>query len=454
MRTVPLRSVLALSWTCGVLVCQAATITEQRVRETVTWLAADERRGRNTGSPEIEEAAKWLADRFRDAGLRQVKEGSWTHEFTLPGLVLDSSAVKMALVRKDGKEVKELVLEPDRDIRLWTGSDVVEGRDEACTVARLDDPVMQRMLGAESGRRPVLLEVAEDHPYWQRSAGEHRVLSGRRAAARPVFLVRKSVLPAPPGPAETKDITWLATWSVGPAQKADVPQQNVMALLPGTSAKDEYVVVSAHYDHLGTGNPGGDGDAIYNGADDNATGATAVVLLAEALAKTPMRRSVLFVCFSAEERQLRGSAAFCADPPVPIEQIVCNLNIEMLGRPLPGNEGKAWITGHDLSDFAAIAGQALERRSVGLVDFAGSAQLFAASDNYSFARRGVVAHTVSAGSLHEDYHKPGDEADKLDIAHMTRIVSALVEVVRELADREAKPAWNEAGRKRLERVRR
>lgn len=451
MRVVSLRVLLVLSSTCGAPVCQAAAITEQRVRETVTWLAADERAGRDTGSPEIEQAALWLAERFQAAGLTQVKEGSWMHEFTLPGLVLDSGTVKMKLVRRMGDAVSEHELEPDRDVRLRTGADVIEGRDEACTVARSDDPVLQRLLGGASARRPVVIEVAEDHPHWSRAKGEHSVLSGRRAAARPVFLVRKSVLPAPPDPAENKEITWVATWSVGAARKADLPQKNVMALLPGTTAKDEYVVVSAHYDHIGTGNSV-DGDAIYNGADDNATGTTAVVLLAEALAKTPLRRSVLFVCFSAEERGLRGSAAFCAQPPVPLDKIVCNLNIEMIGRPPAGKERKAWITGHDLSDFAAIAGPALERRSVGLVDFAGSAQLFAASDNFSFVRHGIVAHSVSAGSLHEDYHRPGDEVDKLDIAHMTQIVTALFEVVRELADREAPPAWNEAGRKRLEKL--
>ena len=452
MRVVCLRAILVLSSTCGALVCQAAAITVQRVREAVTWLAADERAGRGTGSPEIEQAALWLAQRFEAAGLTQVQQGSWMHEFTLPGLVLDSGAVKMKLVRKMGAEAKEVVLEPDRDVRLWTPADVSEGRDEACTVARSDDPVMQRLLGAASARRPMVIEVAEDHPHWLRAKGEHSVVISRRAAARPVFLVRNSVLPPLPEDAQNAEITWLATWSVGAAKKTDVPQKNVMALLPGTTAKDQYVVVSAHYDHLGTGNPV-NGDAIYNGADDDATGTTAVVLLAEALAKTPLRRSVLFVCFSAEERGMLGSAAFCAKPPVPLEKIVCNLNIEMIGRPEQGQEGKAWITGVDLSDFAEIAKPALERRSVGLVDFQMSRQLFAQSDNVSFARRGVVAHSLSAGSLHEDYHRPSDEVDKLDIAHMTKIVIALLEVVRELADREAAPAWSEAGGKWLERVR-
>src|SRR5262245_30206247 len=148
MRAVCLRVILVLSSICETLACQAAPITEQRVRETVTWLAADERAGRGTGSLEIEQAALWLAERFRAGGLTQVQEGSWMHEFTLPGLVLDSGTVKMKLERKMGTEVTEHVLEPDRDVRLWTGADVSEGRDEACTVARSDDPVMQRLIGA------------------------------------------------------------------------------------------------------------------------------------------------------------------------------------------------------------------------------------------------------------------------------------------------------------------
>jgi Zn-dependent M28 family amino/carboxypeptidase len=237
-------------------------------------------------------------------------------------------------------------------------------------------------------------------------------------------------------------------------QQVDVPLRNVVALLPGTTRKHEYVVVSAHYDHIGIGRPVG-GDAIYNGADDDASGTTAVLLLAEAMQKQPPpARSVLFVCFSGEERGLRGSAAFCERPPVPIDEIVTNLNIEMIGRPEPGNEGKAWITGSDLSDFAAIVEAPLQRASVLLVDFRMANQLFAASDNWSFAQRGIVAHSVSAGSLHSDYHRPSDEVERLDLPHMTRIIRALLPAVRELADRDAPPRWNEKGRARVERAKR
>lgn len=431
---------------------QADAVSESRVRELVTWLASDERAGRDTGSPELEATADWLAERFQAAGLTPGAGDGWFHGWSLPGVRLDSGGVSVRLQRKVGDETKEIALVAGQDVRWWRPSDALSGVGEACTVAFADDPVLQQMLNAKSARRPIVIEVAEDDPYWLRAAGEHGVLGGRRAAARPVFLVRKGLLPA--APAAGREATWSITWTVPEPQQADVPLRNVVALLPGTTRKDEYVVVSAHYDHVGIGRPV-DGDAIYNGADDNATGTTAVLLLAAAMQKQPPpARSVLFVCFAAEERGLRGSAAFCERPPVPIERIVANLNIEMIGRPEPGNEGKAWITGRDLSDLATILEAPLQRASVLLVDFHMADQLFAASDNWSFAQRGIVAHSISAGSLHRDYHRPSDEVELLDVPHMTRIIRALVPAVRELAEREAVPAWNEKGRARVERARR
>jgi aminopeptidase YwaD len=163
---------------------------------------------------------------------------------------------------------------------------------------------------------------------------------------------------------------------------------------------------------------------------------------------------VLFVCFTGEERGLVGSKAFCEQPPVPLERIAANLNLEMLGRPESGSEGKAWVTGPDLSDFAAIAAAAMKRAGVELIDFKMAGQLFQQSDNWSFAQRGIVAHSVSAGSLHGDYHQPSDHADKLDVAHMTRIVRALRELTVELANREQGPQWSDAGKARLQRFRR
>ncbi len=441
-----------LSLLTTVAAAQAAKITEESVRETVGWLAADERKGRGSGTPELAAAGDWLANRFAKGGLKQLREGSWFHEFTLPGLRIDSDAAKLTLTRRVDNESADFVFVGGRDVRQWRPSDGLKGA-ESCTVAPVDDPVLQRLLRARSARRPIIIELPETHAYWQQSAGQHTVLEGRRKASRPVFLVRAGLLP----PHGNQDIEWSADWSVAAAERADVPQRNVMALLPARKDSDrnkEYVVVSAHYDHIGIG-PAKNGDAINNGADDDATGTTAVVLLAEAMAKMPApRRNILFVCFAAEERGLLGSKAFCEQPPVPLDQIVAVLNIEMIGRPEVGNEGKAWVTGSGYSDFASICDEAFKKTGSGLVEFRMANQLFMASDNFSFVRKGLVAHSLSAGSLHPDYHQPGDEVEKLNIPHMTQIIRRLLDVTREFTERDEAPAWNQKGEEILKRLRR
>jgi hypothetical protein len=452
----PLFAFVAAALWAGPVCAQTATaaegLTEAHVTEVVSWLAADERAGRDTGSPELEATAEWLAQHFEAAGLKPGAGDSFFHAWSMSGVRLDSGAVSVVLHRKVGELSTEVPLVAGEDVRWWRPSDTLADTDESCTVALADDPVLQQMLNAKSARRTIVIEVADTDPYWQQAAGEHSLLGGRRQASRPVFLIRKGVLPPPP--ADGAEVTWSATWSVPEAPKADVPLRNVVALLPGTTKKDEYVVVSAHYDHIGIGRPI-DGDAIHNGADDDASGTTAVLLLAGAMQRQPPPvRSVLFVCFAGEEKGLKGSAAFCDRPPVPLERIVANLNIEMIGRPEPGNEGKAWITGAEYSDFAKIVEAPLQRAGVLLVDFRMATQLFAQSDNWSFVQKGIVAHSLSAGSLHADYHRPSDEVAKLDLPHMTRIIGALLPAVRELADRDAVPRWNEKGRKFGERGRR
>lgn len=441
------RSVFVAALTAtGGLLAQAATITEARLRETLTWLAADERGGRDTPSPGLEAAADWLGARFAGAGLQQVVPDSWFHSYSLPGQRLSAQGLVAKLSLLVGEQKQAIALEPERDVRLWRGADVATGDEEPCTVARAGDPALQRLLQTESARRPVVIEVPEDHPYWRLSAGERTLLGGRRAAAKPVLLVREGLLPAAEA-GKVRDFT--LQWQATPPESVSVPLRNVVGLRPGTDAKDEYVVVSAHYDHIGIGHPV-EGDSIHNGADDDASGTTAVVLLAEALAKAgPLRRSVLFVCFSAEEKGLRGSAAFVAEPPVPKDRIVLNVNLEMLGRPEPGRAGKAWITGDDLSDFATLATAALQRGGVEVVPFGMAGQLFAQSDNWSFARAGIVGHSISAGSLHKDYHRPSDEVSRIDTEHMAQVVRGLYEVVVDCANQRERPQWTEKGQKRI-----
>ncbi|MBL8736151.1 MAG: M28 family peptidase, partial [Planctomycetes bacterium] len=202
----------------------------------------------------------------------------------MAGHTIDSTAVVVKLTRKLRDDTKVFELVADVDVRQRSAADALAGTDDPCTVALFDDPVLQRLLTARSARAPIVVEIPTDHPAWLAAAGRHAVLGKVRQASRPVFYVRPGLLPAKPS--EGDQPTWTVTWSTAAAEAAEVPQHNVLALWPGTDKKDEFVVVSAHYDHIGVGRAV-DGDAIHNGADDNATGTTGVLLLAEALAKLP-----------------------------------------------------------------------------------------------------------------------------------------------------------------------
>jgi hypothetical protein len=415
-------------------------ITAARVKETVSWLASDERLGRDTPSPGLEAAADWIGARFAKAGLEQVVKDSWFQVYSLPGVELDSTTISLSVRMTVGDKTTTCTLKADEDVCILRAGEAAGGQDQEATVAYADDPRIERLLLAGGSRRPTVLEVPADHASFVAAKGKRCVLKARLLGSAPVFLVKQGLLPA-----GVETAQYFVNWSAPQPAAIDIPLRNVVACIRGASKPDEYVVVSSHYDHIGTGRAV-DGDGIYNGADDDASGTTAVILLAEAMARGPTpARTVVFVCFSGEEKGLRGSAAFAKEPPVPLAKVVANVNIEMIGRPEPGKEHSAWITGHEYSDFAEIASAALLKAGIQTIDFAMAKQLFGASDNMSLARKGVVAHSISAGSLHKDYHQPSDDVSKLDIEHMTAVILGLKAVVREFADRPDRPTYNEQG---------
>ena len=216
---------------------------------------------------------------------------------------------------------------------------------------------------------------------------------------------------------------------------------NVIGILRGSDSRvaGEVIMLSAHLDHLGV-NDAMTGDKIFNGADDDASGCVAVMELARVLAsgKRP-RRTIYFICFGSEERGGRGSRYFVANSPVPLTQIVTDLNLEMLGRPDPKvAAGTLWLTGFERSTL----GPELAKQGAALVaDPRPEQNFFRRSDNYTLAVRGVIAHTISSFGLHNDYHRPSDDVSKIDFAFMTKSLNSLVKPVRWLANSNFRPAW-------------
>jgi Peptidase family M28 len=219
--------------------------------------------------------------------------------------------------------------------------------------------------------------------------------------------------------------------------------RNVIGILRGSDPKlkEQVILLTAHMDHLGVGKPV-DGDTIYNGADDDASGCVAVLQLAQALAAgLRPRRTVLFVFFGSEETGGQGNQYFLDHPPVPLTSIVANLEFEMIGRPDPAvKPSELWLTGFDRTNL----GPALALHGAHLVADPHPEQMFfQRSDNFALAKKGVVAQTVSSYGLHKDYHRPSDDLSHVDLIHMQQAIHSMVIPVRWLANTSFKPEWLE-----------
>ena len=233
----------------------------------------------------------------------------------------------------------------------------------------------------------------------------------------------------------------------------DTPRKetwNSIAILRGSDPKlkDEVILLTAHLDHLGVAAEPIQGDKIYNGADDDASGATAVLALANILATGQHpKRTVVFALFGSEEIGGFGARAFLAAPPAPLTSIVANLEFEMIGRPDPAvPAGTLWLTGYERSNL----GPELAQHGAHLVqDPHPKENFFQRSDNIALARQGVVAHTVSSFGLHPDYHQVTDELKTIDFNHMVNAIASMVTPIRWLTDTNWKPTWNPGGQPTL-----
>ena len=237
-----------------------------------------------------------------------------------------------------------------------------------------------------------------------------------------------------------------------------VPTQNVVAIWEGSDPvlKNEYVAVGAHYDHVGICPPVGT-DNICNGADDDGSGTTAILSMAEALSKAPTRpkRSVLFVWHCGEEKGLWGSRYFTEYPTVPLEHVVAQLNMDMIGR--SKKEGDTNPKNKDLTgpnDVYLIGSTMMSTELGELVQSVNKSYLnvgydtryddpsdpnrfFYRSDHYNYARKGIPIIFFFDG-VHEDYHQPGDSPDKIDYQKMEKITRTVYMTLWEVANRAAR----------------
>ncbi|MFC1639893.1 M20/M25/M40 family metallo-hydrolase [Gemmatimonadota bacterium] len=215
----------------------------------------------------------------------------------------------------------------------------------------------------------------------------------------------------------------------------ELPLANVVGVIPGKRT-DEFVLFGAHYDHLGI-RPAVDGDSGANGANDDATGVTAVIEFAryfKALRKP--ERTLVFVAFAAEEKGMIGSGYFSEQ--IPAEQVITLFNIEMIGKVGPYGDNAAWITGFDRSDFGEILQTTAEGTGFSFNPEATERSMFFSSDNAPFARLGIPAHSISTTDIEDgDYHQVSDEIETLDL--ITNTIRAIARAAVSIVSGEATP---------------
>ncbi len=226
-----------------------------------------------------------------------------------------------------------------------------------------------------------------------------------------------------------------------------IPTANIAALIKGTDKADEYVVVSAHYDHVGVDDKG----RIYNGADDDGSGTCALLELAQAMSKAKAagkgpRRSVLFLWVTGEEKGLLGSQYYTDVAPLfPLANTVCDLNIDMVGRidkAHANDENYVYVIGSDKlsSELHAISEKANKDSENLLLDYTFNDpkdpnKFYYRSDHYNFAKNKIPVAFYFTG-VHEDYHQPGDDVEKIMFPKYTKIVKVVFNTLWELANRE------------------
>jgi hypothetical protein len=467
----------------------AATITPDDIRTRINQLADDSMRGRYTPSPELEKTAQYIASEFRRFGLLPAGDsGSFLQRYWVTQARPDTAKARVVIA---GGPTWRLGREAIYQFRSGlpavpiTGSAVVlagtaQGTAEDSTLrgavviavpavnpAGIPTPqsTMQLQALLRSGAAAVLLAAPVPDSLWalmaQQQARPAPQFPWEQPAVAPLLVVRDAAL-APLLAQHGLDLTALRhaadqpltitrlaqlriTVDLAPSPVQRLSAPNVVGRLEGSDPllKREYVVFSAHMDHVGVGRPNASGDSIYNGADDDASGTAAVIELAEAFARLNPRpkRSLLFLTVSGEERGLWGSSYFTSHPPVPVAQMVADLNLDMVGR---NWKDTIVVIGRQHSDLGATLARVNaahpELRMAAIDDLWPEERFYFRSDHYNFARRGVPILFFFNG-VHQDYHQPSDEPAKIDAEKESRIAKLVFYLGLEVANSPQRPQW-------------
>jgi Peptidase family M28 len=381
-----------------------AVINVKEVERIEKTLAADDMRGRKTFSPEIDKAADFIAAEFKKAGLQTMNNSSsFRQEFSMVRTKFISAAAQFDGNSIEQKNIIAVTCQPQLKV------DQNAGYEKAFVKAGANLQREARKFISSNKNMLVLI----DKSFASSFGNLARLKSSMFKINTNVVFVLSDIDPA--------------VWNIDAVHEiAEQKMANVVGVIPGKGKKDEFVVFSGHYDHLGIGKQV-NGDSIYNGANDDAAGTTAVVMLANYFSQLKNNeRTIVFAAFTAEEIGGFGSQYFSRQ--LDADKVVAMFNIEMIGTESKWGRNSAYITGYEKTDM----GEILEKNLKGTAftfhpDPYPEQQLFYRSDNATLARLGVPAHTISTSKMDIEphYHKLSDQIETLDMANMTEVIKAI-----------------------------
>ena len=381
-------------------------ITKSETERIERVLASDEMEGRRTFSPGIEKAAAFIAKEFEASGLKSIKgDNNYLQSFTINRPKFISLSASIDGVAIDNKQVIVVTVEPEIKITETTGYTIAKiGAGENLNQAAA------KMIGAN---QKMIVLVDESH--LQNFGRLVRFKNNLASNQATVIFIMTNTTPVKYAIQASHQIETMAL-------------ANVVAMIPGKTLPNEYVIFSGHYDHLGINAKNMvNGDSIYNGANDDAAGTTAMIMLSKYYkALNNNARTILFAAFTAEEVGGYGAQYFSKqlDPT----KVVAMFNIEMIGTESKWGKNSAYITGFDKTNMGVILQKNLEGSNFKFYPDPYTEQnLFYRSDNATLARLGVAAHTISTSKMDSEpnYHKASDQIETLDLDNMNEIIKAI-----------------------------
>lgn len=428
------------------------TIVERNVRAEMNFLASDAMQGRGSGTQFERIAAEYIGSEFLQFGLEPAGENGWdgkptyVQTITVPGRetlsTVSLGGLGDAAYGRDlvvfGMSAKE-VIGPLQKIEVsgtsTKGAVVLLKVDSDTKFAALQAVLAK--LRQDGAVAIILSETQEAKANWSDLAGQ-RISLGRRSGN--LFMLSQQAFENAAKIADGTVININGQF----AQGANTSTWNAIGKITGSDLTlgSQVILISSHLDHVGLRQNAPTEDKIFNGADDDASGSVAVLELARVLASgAKPKRTMYFVCFGSEEVGGFGANYFVNNLPFPKEKLVANLEFEMIGRPDSAvKPEELWLTGFERSNL----GPELARRGAKLVqDPHPDQNFFQRSDNYTLARQGIIAHTVSSFGLHKDYHQASDEVKTIDFAHMTKSINSMVAPIQWLVNSNFVPAWVE-----------